>query len=138
MRRLLVVLFWLAGVSSLFAGQQKPLELTLADNGKTNSVKVGQSVVLKLEGNITTGYEWELSEIDKKSVVLVGKIEYRNTEPVPPKGGKDELKTGGGGVYQAKFKALKPGKTTIRLVYWRGEKNENPYDTFTITLLVER
>jgi inhibitor of cysteine peptidase len=132
MRRLLVVLFWLAGISCLFAAQQKPLELTAADNGKTNSVIAGQAIVVSLKGNITTGYGWELAGIDGKSVVPVGEIKYR--ADAHPEG-----MVGAGGVFQAKFKALKPGKTTIRLKYCRPwEKNEKPAESFAITLLVER
>jgi inhibitor of cysteine peptidase len=122
----------LAGINCLFAAQQNPLVLTVADNGKTNSVKAGQAIVVSLNGNITTGYGWELAEIDGKSVVPDGGITYR-TDAHP------EGMVGVGGVFQAKFKALKPGKATIRLKYCRPwEKDKKPADTFAITLLVER
>lgn len=34
------------------------LQLTETDNGITNSVKSGTEIVITLEGNPTTGYEW--------------------------------------------------------------------------------
>lgn len=125
-------LLWVAGISSLSAAQQKPLALTEADNGKTHPVKVGQAIVVSLNGNITTGYSWDMDKTDGTSVVPVGEIEYRqNAQP--------EGMVGGGGVFQAKFKARQPGKTTIKLKYWRPwEKDEEPADTFAVTLVVER
>lgn len=132
MRRLLVVLFWLAGINGLYAAQEKPLDLTAADSGKTNSVKVGQAIAVSLEGNITTGYSWELAEIDRESVVPDGEIEYRTDA-------HKEGMVGVGGIFRAKFKAVKPGKATIKLKYCRPwDKNVKPAETFETTLSVEK
>lgn len=132
MKRLLFVLCLAAGISSLSAAPLKPLALTAADNGKTHTVKAGQAIVLSLKGNITTGYGWDVDKVDGTSVAPVGEIKYRSDA-------QPEGMVGGGGVFEAKFKARQPGKTTIKLKYCRPwEKDTAPAETFTVTLVVER
>jgi predicted secreted protein len=41
--------------------------------------------------------------------------------------------------YKAKFKARKPGRSTVRMEYLRPwEKNRRPAETFTLTIAVEK
>lgn len=132
MKRLFVMLFCLAGINSLFAGEQAPVAVTSADSGKTNTVKVGQVIVVSLDGNITTGYAWDMAGIKGDSVAQEGKVEY--LQKAHPEG-----MVGGGGMFQAKFKAKKPGKTIVKLEYARSwEKDQKPARTFEITISVEK
>ena len=132
MKTLLSVLLCLAGSTNLFAAEQKPLAVTSADNGKTLTAKVGQAIVVSLKGNPTTGYTWILAGIDSPAVALDGKIKYQ--ENAHPEG-----MVGVPGMFQAKFKALQPGKATVKLEYRRPwEKDKQPAETFSITISVEK
>lgn len=78
---------------------------TKSDNEITASV--GDSIVIELEGNPTTGYEWKL-HFDSDKLKLLDQ-QYKV-------GGGS---IGAGGVQRFKIEALKPGQTTIRAVYKR-------------------
>ena len=128
MRRVLVVLSWLAGISGLFAAQQKPLELTAADNGKTKSVKVGQAIVVTLKGkaghpDCFWDYEDPSGRDREASVVPTGPLTYQLSDT--------------GSACWAKYVAQQPGQTIIKLVRRQGGDEKPCGDTFTITFLVE-
>ncbi|MCX6056312.1 MAG: protease inhibitor I42 family protein [Chloroflexi bacterium] len=106
----------------------KTQEVTKEMNGQTISVKAGDSFTLTLAGNPTTGYVWELSELDQTFVSLTGDPDYR----------ADSNLTGAGGVYTYKFNALKAGTTTLKLIYRRPwEKDISPLETFKVTVEVK-
>jgi inhibitor of cysteine peptidase len=105
--------------------------VTEAENGKAVPVKVGESVEVRLKGNPTTGYLWAVTGLSSNTVEQVGEVEYRRDDA-----GKRMV--GRGGVFVATFKALKPGKTTVRMEYRRPwEKDVTPIETFTVTLDVK-
>lgn len=111
-------------------GRLQPIELTTADNGKTVVAAVGKQVVISLEGNPTTGYGWRTAEVSGKAVEQVGKPKY-TTRPHPPG------MVGVGGVFVFAFKAVRPGKATVKLAYARPwEKNQPPARTFSVTIEV--
>lgn len=126
------VLFALAWSAAAFAEELKPLAVTSVDNGKSVAVKTGQAVVVSLRGNPTTGYSWALAGIDGKSVALDGKIEYQEDPHL-------DARVGVPGMFEARFKTLEPGSSTVRLEYRRPwEKNQKPAKTFQVTLAVEK
>ena len=132
MKTVLSVLLFLAGATGLFADVQKPLAVTAGDKGKTVTVKVGQEVDVSLEGNITTGYSWDLAGIDGQAVALDGKVNYKENKHTAGM-------TGAPGMFHAKFKVLKPGKATVKLQYQRPwEKDKKPAETFEVTFSVEK
>ena len=59
-----------AGCGSQAGAASGPVKLTEADNGKTVTVKVGDTVQVILPGNPTTGYSWSTSLSDKDAAVL--------------------------------------------------------------------
>jgi inhibitor of cysteine peptidase len=83
-----------------------PRVYTRADNKIV--APVGESFTIELEGNPTTGYEWEL-EFDNDKLKLMDR-QYQ-----PP----DANAVGGGGKEQFKLKAIKKGDTVIRAIYKR-------------------
>jgi len=132
MKILLSALFFLAGSTVMLGAEQKPLTVTADDNGKSLTVKVGQEVVVLLKGNPTTGYTWLLAGIEGPSVALDGKVQYKEN-PHP------EGMVGVPGMFQAKFKAFQPGKSTVKMEYRRPwEKNQKPIKTFEVSLSVEK
>lgn len=111
-------------------GQPPEVKLTIADNAKTVAVVVGRTIVVSLEGNITTGYGWQTAELTGKAVESLGKPAYA-TRPHRPG------MVGVGGVFTFKFKAVKPGTANLKLVYVRPwEKGKPPEKTFVATVNV--
>jgi len=94
-------------------------------NSSEISLKVGDSIVLKLNENPTTGYSWDLSLPD--GIVLV-KDEFV---------GPDELMPGAGGVHEWTLEAVSEGNYQINAIYKRswedviGEEN-----TFSMDVVV--
>jgi len=96
-------------------------------NGQTVNLKVGETVTIKLSGNPTTGYSWQLGDVDVTMLKQAGDPGYR----------PDTLLTGSGGTYTYKFTALTAGTTTLNFDYLRTWENKPPYKTFTITIEVQ-
>ncbi len=97
-------------------------------NGKTVAAEVKQTLLVKLAGNITTGYSWSLSKLEGDAIEMVGKPEY--VADKAPKG-----MVGSGGTFHLTFRAAKPGKATLTLAYARPwEKANPPAKAFTFTV----
>ena len=105
------------------------LRLNADDNGSTVSIPVGGRIIVSLEANPTTGYDWELIELDP-AVVESTDVSYV-PDPAPPGW------VGGGGTAVWQFTALAEGETALRLEYGRDfEPEEDPADVFEITITV--
>jgi inhibitor of cysteine peptidase len=102
-------------------------------DGKKVEVPAGTKFVVRLPGNATTGYMWELAKVEGAVVEQVGKEEYI---PDPPPGGK--AVTGSGGVSVFTFKAVKGGTSALSFVYRRSwEKDQPPAQKFGVTVEVK-
>jgi len=100
------------------------------DNGKTVTLKAGNSFSVKLESNQTTGYSWKLSEKTNSEIVSFLSSEYKASE-------KDKDMVGTGGFENFNFKAKSKGKTEIILEYVRPwEENVEPVSTFILSVKV--
>jgi inhibitor of cysteine peptidase len=103
-------------------------QLTAANGNQTIESKVGDTLVVELEGNPTTGYTWEAVELDQAVLEQVGEPEY-NAE-------SDLL--GAPGVIILRFKAVGPGQTLLKLVYHRPwEQDIPPEETFEVMIAVK-
>jgi predicted secreted protein len=101
-------------------------KLTAADNGGQVEVKVGERIVVELEGNPSTGYTWEAKDLDASMFQQVGEVEFRSGNPGL---------LGAGGTLTLTFETLKPGTATLTLVYHRPwETDVEPVDTFTVAV----
>jgi inhibitor of cysteine peptidase len=110
--------------------QAEQLELTAADNGKTVAAVVGQTIVISLEGNITTGYGWQTAELGGQAVESLGKPAYVTR---PHAAGI----VGVGGTFTFRLKAVRPGTSALKLIYVRPwEKDVPPEKTFAVTIKV--
>jgi len=85
---------------------------TYQQNDKDISARAGETFVIEIEGNPTTGYQWELSEGDEQFQLV----------------GKDYALPGSeiGAATKERFtiKALKPGSTTLNFKYKRAWETE--------------
>jgi len=107
--------------------------LTMENNETTISVKLGETFIVQLDGNITTGYAWEVEEIDTMFLMQVGEMEYK--EKSDPDSSSDEDLAGASGEFVFTFKTLQVGETPLRLIYYRSfEKDVEPLETFMVTV----
>ncbi|MEA3493136.1 MAG: protease inhibitor I42 family protein [Candidatus Margulisiibacteriota bacterium] len=103
-------------------------KFTEKQNGKEVALKAGTNFSIYLEGNPTTGYNWQVKDYDRKIIEQVGKEKYSS----------EGDKIGTGGHFTFNFKALLPGKTKLELAYLRPwEENVPPIETFEVILRIK-
>ena len=97
-------------------------------NGQIISVKAGETLTVKLDGNPTTGYSWQLADMNDAILKQAGDPDYK----------ADSLLVGSGGTYTYHFTAMSAGTVVLKFNYLRiWEKDVTPYRTFTITVEVK-
>lgn len=110
-----------------------PVEVNVGaqDNGGQVKLAPGQTLVVTLEGNPSTGYSWEIIEVKDSVLQPRGEPEFQaisDQKPAPP---------GTGGVQILRFEAAGAGETPLKLVYHRSwEKDVEPAETFSIEVVV--
>ncbi|MFM7881061.1 MAG: protease inhibitor I42 family protein [Microcystis panniformis] len=103
------------------------LTLTRTDNGKSITMQVNDLLLLSLDENPTTGFQWA---IDGGGSDLV---ELQSSEYVPA----IESRVGGGGQRVLTFKAQRAGIGQLKLKLWREWQGEpSVVERFTVTLQV--
>ena len=101
--------------------------ITAADAGKQVALSVGESFDVVLAGNPTTGYQWEVANLDSTIVKQVGAAAYE------PSG----TAMGSGGKFTFQFKTVAAGQTPLKLIYHRPfERKTPPVQTCEVTLIV--
>jgi len=108
------------------------LTVTESDSGKTLKLGGNATVAISLASNVTTGFSWSVTKIDGDALAQIGDIQYA-ADPAPPR------VVGAGGTAVVRFRAVKPGQSTITLGYARPwEQGTPPIRTFAVTLIVEK
>ena len=129
MRTVVVMSFFL--VLALFSGcGTHGTQITDADNGKQINVKSGDLVTLTLVSNPTTGYSWQVMDIDKTILAQNGESEYKQAP------GSEGL-VGAGGTETFQFKVVGSGETTLKLGYMRPWESTPPIQTFSIKIVAQ-
>jgi inhibitor of cysteine peptidase len=109
-------------------GQVATLTLTRADSGKAVEARVGDTLVVQLEENPTTGYRWTIEKSDAEVIAL------QQVEFVP----SHSTGMGGGGQRRWTFTAQKAGMATLEFKLWRTwEGDASISERFTVTLHVQ-
>ena len=122
-----------AGCGSQASAASGPVKLTEADNGKTVTVKVGDTIEVVLAGNPTTGYSWSTTLSDKDAAVL-----QQQGDPVYAQQSTDPTLVGGGGTFTFTFKAVAPGQVALKFGYARPfETGVAPIQTYSVTVNVK-
>ena len=96
------------------------------DNGSQIELQADQTLVIGMEGNPTTGYSWEVEEVDEAVLRQVGEAEF---EP-------ESDAVGSGGVQILRFEAVNSGQTDLELVYHRSWEDEEPLETFSVQVTI--
>jgi inhibitor of cysteine peptidase len=106
--------------------------LTAEDNGSQVVLEQGQVLVVSLASNPTTGYRWEVVEVDEAILRQEGEVEFVVSDardPPPP---------GTGGTETFRFVAEGSGETTLTMVYRRPwEEGVEPLETFSVQAAVQ-
>ena len=108
----------------------QPTAFTEADNGSRVMVEAGEEFIVTLESNPTTGYSWQIVEMDQAMLNQRGDVEFQQ-------GSDSDGLVGAGGAETFRFVAVSPGETILTLGYFRPWEDEPLQKTFTITVAIE-
>ena len=108
-----------SGISEMIIGQ--------TERGNNFDILQGSVFSIRLKENPTTGYQWEISELDSRVVKL------QDSEYI----GASGALLGAGGLRSFTFEAKSPGVTQVRLKLRREwESEEEAIEHFEVTLRV--
>jgi inhibitor of cysteine peptidase len=104
------------------------ITLTRADSGKVVETRVGDTLVLRLDENPTTGYRWAMETRDEDTVALHS-VEYVHSRSAG---------VGSGGQRSFTLRTKKAGSVTLQLKLWRAwEGDASIVERFRVTLQVQ-
>jgi len=110
-------------------GASNEIEVGAEDSGGQVELRKGQVLAVTLESNPTTGYGWEVAEIDEAVLRQWGEAEFESSG--------SEGVVGAGGQETLRFEAVGAGQTTLRLAYRRSwEEDVEPEETFSVQVTV--
>lgn len=124
---ILIVAFFLSGCAVDRSMESK--KIIEKDNGKLVDLTAGNTLIIELPGNPTTGYMWETVSVNTS---VLKQVESAT------KFKSDTNLIGAPGKVTLRFKAAGPGKTTLKLVYRRSwEKKVEPLKTYQVDVVVK-
>jgi inhibitor of cysteine peptidase len=104
--------------------------ISAKDHGETIELEVGQVLAVVLASNPTTGYSWQVAEIDPTILAVQAEIEFEQDAD-------QEGLVGSGGREILRFDALKAGQTELTLFYQRPwEQDVEPDEIFSVAVIV--
>lgn len=123
----ITVIFGLLLTALSACGASNDVKLDAGENGSQVELNAGQTLIVSLEGNPTTGYTWEAAELDEQVLQQVGETEFK----------PDSDAIGAGGVQTLRFETMNSGQTTLKLVYHRPwEEDVEPAEIFSVQVVV--
>jgi inhibitor of cysteine peptidase len=123
---LLGVLGLLVGCGSSSSEDIKEVMVDMEDNGRQINLYSGQTLVVSLEAQPSTGYTWEVVELDELILRQEGDPEFQ------PSGG-----IGAPGMQIFRFETVSAGKTDLRMIYHQPwVAGVEPLETFSIHVTV--
>ena len=128
LRLILVVIVSLSYACSAQASSEKSTKhLTEADDGRLIELEIGGKLEIILPGNPTTGFQWEVSEINSAILEPIGEPKFEPSSNA----------VGSGGNVTLRFEAVGTGQTELKLIHHRPfEENIPPMQTFEVTITV--
>ncbi|MFZ1039712.1 MAG: protease inhibitor I42 family protein [Anaerolineales bacterium] len=123
------VLLLLAMVAGSRASEAySKISIGAGDAGKTVSLHQGDILVVTLNVNTTTGYNWLMQSMDPAILKRVGEPVYT----------PETNQAGAQGEIVITFQAVKTGQANLILNYMRSfEKDTEPINTFEVTVVVK-
>lgn len=99
-------------------------------SGQQVSLSRNQTLEVALPSNPSTGYRWDVAEVDSAIV-------QQQDDPTYVPDSADQTRVGSGGTQTFTFRAIGAGQTTLTLIYHRPwETNVDPAQTYTLRLVV--
>jgi inhibitor of cysteine peptidase len=128
-RLIIILIVSLLSACATSATPEKSIrQITEADAGHPVELRVGDNLELTLPANPTTGYQWEISDLDSAILRPVGDQTFE------PSGNG----VGSGGLVKLRFEAAGVGQTELKLILRRSfEKDVPPIQTFETTVIVK-
>jgi predicted secreted protein len=125
----LMVLALMAGILiACMPAAADPINIGEQDANKTIELKTGETLVVSLDGNITTGFNWVPGSQNPALLKQVGEAEVTPASNLLGAAGKIVLK----------FEAAAKGQTILHLDYKRPwEQNTPPEKTFEVIVVVK-
>jgi uncharacterized repeat protein (TIGR01451 family) len=127
-KRIVVVLVLLLGLGitmippASVGAEDGVVSLDEADNGGTIDLRGDQELVIDLEGNLSTGYAWEVASVDDAVLQRVGQFEFEHYSDVVGSAGRQTLR----------FRAAGEGQTDLVLAYRRSWEDAAPVKTYSV------
>lgn len=87
------------------------VEVDMEDNGTQIHLQKGDFLRVSLSSNATTGYQWEVVELDTSMLQQIGESEYVSPEQTDPP------MVGAGGTEIFRFRAVDIGNSSLKLIY---------------------
>jgi len=105
--------------------------INLTDKTSVAMVKmeVGQNLIISLNDNPSTGYRWDIVEVDESILPLLTR-DYKQREAKPGMYGV-------GGTLTLGFKAIAAGQTKVKLIYARPFCQDDIANTFSVAVEVK-
>jgi inhibitor of cysteine peptidase len=105
------------------------VEIDESNNGGQVELGLGEMLVVRLESNPSTGYQWEIDELEGGVVQQRGEIGFESAvqENPPP---------GTGGWTILRFEAIGAGESELRLIYHQPWIEEEPLVVYTVQVVV--
>ena len=128
MFRLIFMIFvvlplYACGAQGTFEGST--IQLTERDSGRQIELNVGDQLNITLPANPTTGFQWEVSNVDSTILRPMGEPEF---EPA-------SNEVGSGGQIKFRYEVVGTGQTELQLIHHRMfEENVPPIQTFEVNI----
>lgn len=125
---MLVFVIWITILTACQSAANETISIDAKNAGEVIEMKTGDMLVVALDGNITTGFNWIPAAQDPVLLEQVG-----DTEVTPEGEG-----LGAPGKIVLQFKAVAEGQTKLKLEYKRAwETDVQPENTFEVTVVVK-
>lgn len=105
------------------------VEIDESNNGGQVELVLGEILVVRLESNPSTGYGWEIDELDENILQQIGEVGFESSVPDNPPPG-----TGGWAIFR--FEAVGEGESELRLIYHQPWTEEEPLVIYTVQAAV--
>jgi inhibitor of cysteine peptidase len=125
-QRKLIVMFGVVLLVAFSCARSGGPTLHASDDGEQIELQKGETLAVSLEGNPTTGYTWEVVEVDEQVLRQIGEPAFT----------PESEAVGAPGEQVLRFRAAGEGRTTLRLVYHRPWEEAEPERTFSVEVIV--
>jgi inhibitor of cysteine peptidase len=104
------------------SAEEAVVTLDEMDDGTPVDLRGDQTLVIDLEGNLSTGYQWQVAAVDDAILKQVGQFEFKQYADVAGSAGRQILR----------FRAVGEGQTDLTLAYRRPWEDAAPLRDYDV------